>query len=156
MATEPLHDLEQQAWEGFLRAHDRLSRALETGLNRVNVSLSEYSVLALLGTAGPDGKSMTALAEQRLMSSGGFTRLADRLERRGLIERKRSATDGRGFNATLTRSGRALLRKARRQHHSDLRALFFDHLNDDDLRYLADVWNRLDPSSTADDADTAE
>jgi DNA-binding MarR family transcriptional regulator len=31
------------------------------------------------------------LAEQRLMSSGGFTRLADRLERRGLIERGRSA-----------------------------------------------------------------
>ncbi|KAB2388871.1 MarR family transcriptional regulator [Actinomadura montaniterrae] len=107
--------------------------------------MAEYSVLALLGEAGRDGMRMTELAKRRLMSTGGFTRLADRLERQGLIERRRSADDGRGFEVVLTADGRALLRKAWRQQHSDLRRLFFDRLEEDDLRNLAAVWVRLAP-----------
>ena len=121
MATDDLRPLEDQAWRGFLYAHDRLWRALEAGLATLNVSMAEYSVLALLGPAGPGGMRMSELAEHRLMSTGGFTRLADRLQRRGLIERRRSTADGRGFDVVLTREGRALLRKAWRRHHSDLR-----------------------------------
>jgi DNA-binding MarR family transcriptional regulator len=155
MATDRLNSLEQEAWEGFLRNHERLWRAMEAGLAQVNVSMAEYSVLALLGAAGPEGMRMSDLAEQRLMSSGGFTRLADRLERRGLIERRRSASDGRGFDAVLTSEGRTLLRKARRQHHSDLRALFFSRLDENSLRCLADVWARLNPSAATDDGDDA-
>lgn len=149
MPTEKLTDLEDEAWRGFLQTHDRLWRDIETNLSRVGVSMAEYSVLALLGEAGRDGMRMSDLAEQRLMSTGGFTRLADRLERRGLIERRRSATDARSSNAVLTRQGRALLRKAWRRHHADLRTLFFDRLDDDDLRALARVWERLDPARPA-------
>lgn len=148
MATDGLGDLEQEAWQGFLRAHDRLWHALEAGLAPLNVSMAEYSVLSLLHEAGPNGMRMSDLAQRRLMSSGGFTRLADRLENRGLIERRRSAIDGRGFDATLTTSGRALTRRARRQHHSDLRELFFTRLDDGHLRSLAETWSLLDPPST--------
>jgi DNA-binding MarR family transcriptional regulator len=149
MVTGRLSSLEQAAWEGFLRTHDRLWRAMEAGLAQVNVSMAEYSVLALLGAAGPRGMRMSDLAGRRLMSSGGFTRLADRLERRGLIERRRSASDGRSFDVVLTSDGKALLRKARRQHHSDLRELFFSRLDENSLRCLAGVWARLDPSDAA-------
>lgn len=155
MVTDGLQGLEQEAWEGFLRTHERLWRALEAGLAQLNVSMAEYSVLALLGTTGSHGMRMSDLAERRLMSSGGFTRLADRLERRGLIERKRSTIDGRSFDAILTSDGRALLRRARRQHHSDLRALFFSRLDEDSLRCLADVWARLNPPAAADDGGAA-
>src|SRR5579875_1222067 len=102
MATEKLSDLEDAAWRGFLLTHDRLWRALEAGLAPLNVSMAEYSVLALLGEAGPNGLRMSDLAARRLMSTGGFTRLADRLEQRGLIERRRSTVDGRGSEAVLT------------------------------------------------------
>ena len=155
MASDGLRDLEQEAWQGFLFTHERLWRALEAGLASVDVSMGEYSVLALLYTAGPDGMRMSDLAQRRLMSTGGFTRLADRLERRGLIERRRSAVDGRGFDAILTRKGRVLMRKARRRHHSDLRAFFFSRLDDDQLRCLVDIWTDLDPAvdnSRGDDA----
>lgn len=145
MATEGLRDLEQEAWRGFLLTHDRLWRALEAGLATLNVSMAEYSVLSLLYEAGPGGMRMTELAQRRLMSSGGFTRLADRLQSRGLIERRRSAVDGRGFEATLTSEGRALTRRARRRHHEDLRELFFSRLTDDHLRALAEIWTLLDP-----------
>jgi DNA-binding MarR family transcriptional regulator len=150
MATETLSSLELAAWEGFLRTHDRLWRAIEAGIGPLNVSMAEYSVLALLGAAGAKGMRMSDLAERRLMSTGGFTRLADRLERRGLIERRRSTVDGRSREAVLTKDGRTLLRRAWRRHHSDLRTLFFDRLDDDDLRRLADIWARLNSPTTAD------
>lgn len=144
MATEKLTGLEDAAWRGFLLTHDRLWRALEVGLAALGVSMAEYSVLALLGEAGPAGMRMSELAERRLMSTGGFTRLADRLERRGLIQRRPSAVDGRGSEAVLTRQGRSLLRKAWRQQHAQLRELFFDRLDQKDLSRLADIWTRLD------------
>ena len=145
MATMRLSGLEDEAWRGFLYAHDRIWREIEDGLSPLGVSMAEYSVLALLGEAGRDGMRMSELAERRVMSTGGFTRLADRLERRGLIERRRSATDGRGFEAVLTRDGRTLLRKAWKQQYGDLRRLFFDHLDEEDLRNLSAIWARLAP-----------
>lgn len=145
MATDGLGELEERAWRGFLVTHDRIWREIEAGLAPLNVSMAEYSVLALLGEAGRGGMRMSELAQKRLMTTGGFTRLADRLERRGLIERQRTAGDQRGFTAVLTKDGRALLRKAWRQQHSDLRRLFFDRLDDDHLRALASTWARLDP-----------
>jgi DNA-binding MarR family transcriptional regulator len=149
VATDRLRDIEEEAWRGFLLAHERLWRALAAGLAPLNISMAEYNVLALLAEAGPKGMSMSELADRRLMSSGGFTRLADRLEKRGLIERRRSTIDARGVDAFLTRAGRTLLRRAWRQHYGDLRTLFFSRLTDDDLRCLATVWSRLDPSADA-------
>ncbi|WP_170309227.1 MarR family transcriptional regulator [Pseudonocardia hierapolitana] len=71
--------------------------------------MAEYSVLALLYAADPKGMRMSDLARRRLMSTGGFTRLADRLVSRGLIERRRSPVDARSFDAILTSEGRALM-----------------------------------------------
>jgi DNA-binding MarR family transcriptional regulator len=143
MPTENLSAPEDAAWRGFLLTHDRLWRALEAGLATLDVSMAEYSVLALLGEAGASGMRMSEIADRRLMSSGGFTRLADRLERRGLIVRRPSAADGRGSEAVLTKEGRALLRKAWRKQHAQLRELFFDRLDENDLAALADIWTRL-------------
>lgn len=85
----------------------------------------------------------------------GFTRLADRLENRGLIERHRSAVDGRSFDAILTGNGEKCLHQARRQHYSDLHTLFFSRLDDEHLRWLVDIWARLDPAAETDDGNDA-
>ncbi|SFD25624.1 MarR family winged helix-turn-helix transcriptional regulator [Streptomyces aidingensis] len=150
MATPRLTELEDEAWAGFLHAHDRIWREVEAGLLPLDVTMAEYSALSLLGRAGRTGMRMSELAKRRVMSTGGFTRMADRLERRGLIERRRAAEDGRGYVAVLTSEGRTLLRKAWRQQYSDLRRLFFDRLDDDDLRDLARVWSRLAPEGDGD------
>lgn len=150
MATEKLTALEDRAWRGLLLTHDRLWRRIEVGLAPLNVSMAEYEVLALLAEAGADGMRMAELAERRMMTAGGFTRLADRLQRRGLIERRRAADDGRGFDVFLTTEGRDLLRDAWRQQHADLREQFFDRLDDEDLAALVRVWDRLAPAEEED------
>lgn len=145
MMAARLTAMESEAWEGFLHTHDRLWTEIEAGLRPLSVSMAEYSVLALLGRAGGEGMRMSDLAAQRLMSTGGFTRLADRLERRGLIERTRSAEDRRSFVAVLTAEGRTVLRRAWGRQHADLRRLFFDRLDDDDLKDLTRIWGKLRP-----------
>lgn len=145
MAAPRLTELENEAWQGFLYTHDRVWREVEAGLAPLGVSMAEYSVLALLGRAGRDGMRMSDLARERLMTTGGFTRLADRLERRGLIERNRTAEDKRSFVAVLTPEGRTILRQAWRQQHADLRRTFFDSLTEDDLSDLARIWAKLRP-----------
>lgn len=157
MAAPRLSELEDEAWRGFLFAHDRIWREIEAGLAPLNVSMAEYSVLALLGDAGRTGMRMSELAERRLMSTGGFTRLADRLERRGLIARRQSTSDGRSIEVVLTADGRSLLRKAWKQQYGDLRRLFFDQLDEDDLRDLVRIWARLAPEGEGTTAEeTAE
>ncbi|GGH45400.1 MarR family winged helix-turn-helix transcriptional regulator [Microbacterium album] len=143
MPSPRLTPLEDDAWQGFLYAHDRIWREIEAGLAPLGVSMAEYSVLALLARAGEEGMRMSDLARRRVMSTGGFTRLADRLERRGLIARRRAAEDGRGYVATLTKDGRSVLRKAWRQQHNDLRRLFLDRLDETDLQDLVRIWARL-------------
>jgi len=145
MATPRLRALEDEAWQGFLFAHDRIWREIEAGLRPLNVTMAEYSVLNLLAEAGPQGMRMSDLASRRVMSTGGFTRLADRLESRGLIERRPSSADGRSLIAVMTRDGRTLLRRAWKRQHGDLRRLFFDRLDDDDLQQLVSVWAKLAP-----------
>ncbi|MFI9485826.1 MarR family winged helix-turn-helix transcriptional regulator [Promicromonospora sp. NPDC052451] len=143
MATERLTELEDEAWRGFLVTHERIWREMEAGLVPLGVSMAEYSVLGLLGEAGRDGMRLTELAELRMMSTGGFSRLADRLEKRGLIERRRVPTDGRGYEIALTRAGRSLLRAAWKQQHADIQRLFLGRLSDEQLRALAGVWASL-------------
>ena len=50
---------------------------------------------------------MGELAERLLLSRSGITRLVDRLQRQGLVERHRCSDDGRGFFAVLTDAGGA-------------------------------------------------
>lgn len=147
MAAPRLNALQDESWRGLLYAHDHLWREVEAGLASLNVSMAEYSVLSLLGEVGEAGMRMSELARRRVMSTGGFTRLADRLDRRGLIERRRAEEDGRGMVAVLTPQGRALLRSAWRQHRADLQRLFFDRLDEQDLRDLARVWAKVLPET---------
>lgn len=145
MATPQLTPLEDKAWQGLLYVHDRLWRESEADLEALGMSMAEYSVMALLAGSGRNGMRMSELAQRRVMSTGGFSRLVDRLQARGLVERRRAADDGRGYLVLITGSGRALLRKAWRIHHDGLRRRFFDHLDEADLADLARVWERLDP-----------
>ena len=66
-----------------------------------------------------------------------MTRLVDRLERQGLLERCQCSDDARGCFAVLTDAGRAMIDRARPTHLDGVRARFLAHLDADDLARLA-------------------
>ena len=131
-------------WGGFLRLHTVLHGELDRRLTRdTGITLSTYDVLSRLAWAGDEGMRMGELCRQVMMTSGGLTRLADRLERDGLIARERCADDLRGYYASITPAGRKLLKRANRAHLAAVRELFLDHVSEEELRVLGGVWGRV-------------
>jgi DNA-binding MarR family transcriptional regulator len=144
VASKPLSKRESAAWRGFLRAHSLLWRELEEHLEtRHAISLSAYDVLVLLDEAPGSRLRMSELAGAVLMSSGGFTRLADRLCAAGLAARERATSDHRGFELLLTPAGRERLEQARKTHRADIRERFLSRLDSGEQELLASVWRRI-------------
>src|SRR3954470_12152772 len=140
-------EAELDAWRGFLRTHSMLLRELDEELTRLHgLPVSSYDVLVQLDEAEDGRLRMSALADAVLLSRSGLSRLVTRLEDQGLIERAECASDARGSFAAITDKGRERLAEARVTHRAGVRARFFDHLGERELRQLAKVWSRvLDP-----------
>lgn len=58
-----------------------------------------------------------------MVTTGAMTKRIDRLERDGLVTRRRSAADGRGRVVALTPAGRELIDRAFTEHMRNERAL---------------------------------
>lgn len=143
-----LTSTELAAWRGFLRVHAALARELDRELEAEHgLSLSSYEVLIFLRDAPERMLRMSELAESVLLSQSGITRLVDRLEREGLVERVRCEFDRRGLFARLTDEGAARLAGARPTHLRGVRERFLDRFDEVELRSLAAVWDRILPGS---------
>ena len=135
---------ELAAWRGFLRTHATVLRRLDADLQQVHgLPLTSYEVLLFLGDAPGTRLRMSELAASLLLSQSGATRLVDRLEREGLVERERCESDARGLYAVLTTKGATLLQEARPTHLAGVRRWFLDLLGEDDLDSLGRIWRRL-------------
>ena len=149
--TEPVRELapeELAAWRGLLRVHSALVKALDAELLAAHeLPLTSYEVLINLQAAPGRRRRMAELAEGVLLSRSGMTRLVDRLEREGLLERDPCTDDGRGTYAVLTGKGEELLSRARRTHLDGVRDRFLQHFEPDELRTLAALWNRVLPGA---------
>jgi DNA-binding MarR family transcriptional regulator len=107
--------------------------------------MTSYEVLHHLDDAGVGRMRMCDLAEQAQLSRSGLTRLVDRLERDGLLERCSCVHDARGSYACLTESGRERLHSARATHLAVVREHFFSHFTEVELGAMAEMWERIAP-----------
>jgi DNA-binding MarR family transcriptional regulator len=143
---ESLSDGELRAWRGLLRAHACLAKRLDAELERKHgLPLSSYEVLHHLDDVGAGRMRMCDLAEQAQLSRSGLTRLVDRLERDGLLERCSCAHDARGSYACLTDLGRERLAQARTTQLTVVREHFFSRFSEPELGALAELWDRIAP-----------
>jgi len=131
------------AWQGFLHTHAAIWKALDAALAEDELSMPAYELLHTLQEAGDAGLRMTELAKTLRFSSGGLTRLVDKLERRGMVERRRCPVDGRGFEAVLTPAGKRELRRVHAKHVRQVRSHFLDRLDPTDLEALTRIWAKL-------------
>jgi DNA-binding MarR family transcriptional regulator len=139
-----LAPVELRAWRGMLRVHAALAKALDAQLEAAHgLQLSSYEVLMYLADAEDERMRMCDLASSILLSRSGLTRLVDRLQREGLLERVACSDDARGAFAKLTPAGRAKLRAARATHLAGVRAMFLDLFTPAELAQLGDSWDRV-------------
>lgn len=101
--------LEQEAFLNLWRTYDRLHLIEEELFGRFELTPQQYNALRLLRGEG-DHKLATLVLASRLVSRApDITRLLDKLEERGLIERERPADNRRMVLIGLTDRGRKLL-----------------------------------------------
>jgi DNA-binding MarR family transcriptional regulator len=146
---ESLSLAELRAWRGLLRAHACLAKRLDAELEQAHhLPMTSYEVLHHLQEAAGERMRMCDLAEQAQLSRSGLTRLVDRLERDGLLERCSCDHDARGSYACLTGSGLERLEEARVTHLEVVREHFFSRFSEAELTVLADMWERIAPCSS--------
>jgi DNA-binding MarR family transcriptional regulator len=149
--SAPIRELTQEelgAWRGLLRVHSALVKALDAELlAEHDLPLTSYEVLINLQAAPDRRRRMAELADGVLLSRSGMTRLVDRLERDGLLERDACVSDGRGTFAVLTDKGEELLQRARRTHLDGVRERFLRHFSPDELEQFGHLWNRVLPGA---------
>jgi DNA-binding MarR family transcriptional regulator len=135
---------ELRAWRGLLRVHAQLSKALDAQLLAAHgLPLTSYEVLMYLSDAEGGRMRMNELADRVLLSRSGLTRLVDRLEREGYLERCSCAHDARGAFAVITPAGREKVEAARVTHLAGVRELFLSQFSSDELDVLGEAWDRV-------------
>jgi DNA-binding MarR family transcriptional regulator len=109
-----------QAFGVVLTAANRLERLLGAAMERESgLSHPMFEVLLRLA-AKPEGVPMGDLSRRLVLTSGGATRLIDRMIEAGLVRRHRSGADKRVQMVTLTESGAEALVLAARRHAEEL------------------------------------
>lgn len=131
-------------WRSFLRAHAAVTRRLEQELTDAGMPLTWYDVLLQLAESPQHRLRMAQLADRVLLSRSGLSRLVDRLQAEGYVTRERSADDARGTFTVLTAAGRDALRRAAPVHLRGVREHWLDRFDDDELRTLGRLLQRLD------------
>ena len=130
VTPRPLSQQEEKLWRAFSRVILLAPRALEGDLLRTSrLTYAEYYVLVYLSEQPDRTLRMNNLSELNALSPSGMTRVVQRLAREGLLERRRSAEDGRGQVAVLTAEGMRRLEAAWPPHLASVRARILDHLD---------------------------
>jgi DNA-binding MarR family transcriptional regulator len=125
------------AWRALMHMTQLLPTALEFQLQRDSrLSFLEYYVLALLSDQPEHRMRMSALAGQANAELSRLSHLVSRLEKRGILRREPDPDDGRYTLVILTEAGHAYLVEAAPGHVAQVRELFIEALDPEELRVL--------------------
>lgn len=134
--------LEQEAFLNLGRTWAVLEHAFSEGLKPYGITPTQYNVLRILRGAGKSGLCRAEVTQRMIAKVPDATRLLDRLEGSGLIERRRDTEDRRFVTTRITDEGLRLLTEL----DAPVEALHREHfgqLEEEDLRRLIDLLSRL-------------
>lgn len=126
--------------EGYLATDRRLMDEIH---DRHGLTPAQFDILLRLVRTDEHRMPMTRLAHEAAFTSGGFTKVADRMVAAGLVERERCDDDRRVIYIRLTTRGRKLAEEARRSCAEILRHILLGPLGATDTRELAETMRTL-------------
>lgn len=133
-------------WVTLARASSAIAAHAHADVARHGLTLAEFGVLEVLFHKGP--LLLGEVQRKVLVSSGGVTYLVDRLERRGLVERRVCPQDRRARYATLTADGQALLERIFPEHAACIEAAL-DGLDADEQHTALRLLHKLGHAAAA-------
>jgi DNA-binding MarR family transcriptional regulator len=101
-----------RAWARLMKAQHRALGSVEGGLKAAGLPpLAWYDVLLETERAGKDGLRPFELERAMLLAQYNLSRLVDRIEAAGYVERRPCVDDGRGHLIAITDAGRTIRRR---------------------------------------------
>src|SRR5690348_2762171 len=101
-------------WLILWKAYDSLRKHAECHIHSLGIGFSDFGVLEALLHKGP--MPVNILGGKVRLTSGSITALVDRLEKKGLVERREDSGDRRSRMVHLTPAGRKLISSAFADH----------------------------------------
>lgn len=126
----------------LLVAADSFRSAMEAICAEGGIGTAQYNILRILKGAHPNGHSRGEILRRMLERSPDVTRLVDRLEKDGMVERDRSESDRRLSITRITGKGIDLLRTLEPAVKAMLRRLG-KRIDADDCENLSRVCEKI-------------
>lgn len=136
----PASDAWRNVMTAFTRVNAILAREMEA---ETTISLEWYAILLMLAQSEAAAMRPSDLADQIGLSRSATTRLVDRLESDGLVERRACGSDRRGTFVLLTPRGEEVFKGAGRVHLRGIDEHVGSHLTGDELAQLAALLGKL-------------
>lgn len=134
-ALTPLR-LTADAWESLFRAQVAVMRRLRRDPSFGSLAIGEYDVLFNLSRCSTGWTRLNELNTHLLISQPSLSRMAERLEHKGLIQRRQAPDDQRGVLLALTDEGRRIQREIGAAHLRSIHALLGPLLDEAEMEQL--------------------
>lgn len=134
--TSPLDDDRLTAFGLLREVYQGLSDKCAASLAAHGLSDNEFEILLRLGRTSSGRMRMSDLAAQTTLTTSGVTRVVDRLERAGLVDRESCDRDRRGTWAAITSAGTTTVSAAVTDHVADIEKSYTGLLTPDQLSEL--------------------
>ena len=132
------------AWRKFLCAHVVLLERIEQDLAGADLPpLTWYDILFAISEAPEQKLRLHELAQTVLLSRSNVTRLVDRLEKAGLLQREQCNSDRRGAFATISDKGLTILEQMWSVYEVAILKYFASHLDETEAKILIKLLNRM-------------
>jgi DNA-binding MarR family transcriptional regulator len=116
-----LSDSHLDAWRAVVTSHAAVTERVQKSLAAADLPPLSWFELLWAVERSPDGRPrMSDLAERLTLSRGGITKLVDRLEGAGYLERVSCTEDRRSFHAELTPAGEKMLEEMRATYVAEI------------------------------------
>lgn len=140
--SRPFSSPEQEAFLSIGRTWAVLEHMFSEALRPYGITATQYNVLRILRGAGERGLCRAEVMERMITMVPDATRLLDRMEAAGLIERQRSSEDRRFVTTRITGQGVALLDELE-EPVRELHRRHLGGLEESALRELIDLLTRV-------------
>lgn len=135
-----LDPVQRRAWLSYMRVYHRMEYEMNRQLQAdCDMSLPDFTVMNALTLSRDSRAHLNVLATTIGWERSRLSHHVQRMSARGLVERRRSDSDGRATDVVLTEAGRRAFDSAAPSHAAWIRTLFFSELDSDRQHQLADL-----------------
>ena len=127
-------------WIRFLRFNLISNKKLQDDLEKLDLTLPQFYVLATIGYAG--GLPFGEIGEKMMVTVSNLTGIVDRLEEKGLVARERDVHDRRVIRVRLTEKGSKLYKNTIPLFEKSI-SQFFSPLDKSQQKELSSLLRKL-------------